>query len=193
MRKILFFMTLIVGILVSQLSMSNTVLAANANQKVAVVIISEDNDFRSQRFTDMAKEIFEKDNKNNKNLKILTGSEPQNKYKKYWVDKNIDTLEEPMPTRTNLIEFVSYGDYDKVIYLIVKNTDVNTTGYGGIYAGTVTRVSVTVNAYLVDRNTIINTSAFTREDAAHVHISSMKFFAFKKCVKDISKEFSSSL
>ena len=171
MRKFVFLTAFIIGVVASQISMSNMVFAAISNQKIAAVIISEDSDFKDKRFTDMVKETFEK---NNKKIQILSGSVPQDKYTNYWSEKNLDTLEEPMPTKSDLIDFVSYGGYGKVIYFIIKNNDITTTGYGGVYGGTVTRVSVKVSAYLVNREKIIKTSTFTREDSSHVHINSMK-------------------
>ena len=186
MKKLVFLMTLIVGIILSQSLMTNvTFAAAISNQEIPVIIISEDSDFKAKRYTNMINSAFSK-----KNMTILYSEDYQNKYSNYWIDKNVDTLEEPVPTRTDLINFVSYGNYDKVIYLIVKDVKITAAGKGSNNA---TYVSVTASAYLVDKQKIIKTSTFTREDSSHRHIDSMKYFAFRKCVRDISKEFSSSL
>ena len=188
MKKLVFLMTLIVGIILSQNLMTNvTFAAAISNQEIPVIIISEDSDFKAKRYTDMINSTLAK---SNKNITILYSEDYQNKYANYWADKNLDTLEEPMPTKTDLINFVSYGNYNKVIYLIVKDVEITAAGKGSNNA---TYVSVTASAYLVDKQKIIKTSTFTREDSSHRHIDSMKFFAFRKFIRDVSKEFSSSI
>ena len=200
MKKISFVLILLAGIVLSQIVSTNFVFAAP--QKIAVVIVSADSDFKSKNFIKRIKENF---GKKNVNVTILAGDEVQSKYQEYWFDK--DLLEEGTPTKEDFIKFVSYGDYDKVIYLMIKTPDVSHSQTGAIMGGNTTPLpatgtvnsgtvayfnsfstSVTVNSFLADKEKIIKTNSSTNSNTADQAIWA-KENAFKRCVKAVSEIF----
>ena len=208
MKKFLFLCTLIVEIVASQFSVSNIVFAANLNQKIAVVIVCADPDFQGKRFT---KRITDYIGKKMKNVTILAGKEIQTKYEDYWFENTDDVVNNGTnPSREDLIKFVSYGNYDKVLYLVIPTPGVEHSVSGAMGGGTTTPVGtagtsvnsgstayfnnydaiITVNALLVDKNEIIKRLSSTNRNSgwmSNVTPEFAKEVAFKKCVKELSE------
>ena len=208
MKKIAILFTLIIGIILSQIPMSNMVFAAVSNPRIAVVIVCADPDFQDKRFT---KRITDYIGHKMSNITILAGKEVQSKYEDYWFENTNDVVNTgTMPSREDLIKFVSYGNYDKVVYLVIPTpgmdhsvsaaTSSGTTtpiGTAGSTVGTGTTVyydnyntTITVNALLVDKNEILKRSSSTNKNSGWMSGSSASFakeVAFKKCVKELSE------
>ena len=168
---------------------ASTTLAASLDSqttKIAVVIVGG-SDFKTVNFVRYAREFFEEANTNG-NLIIFSGDEIQSKYQDYWLDKGL--LEEGTPVKQDLLDFVNYSGYDKVIYLMVKDPVVDTHERGrSIFRKQNSRASITVNAYLVDRENIIKTATSTKENDSDRSELRAKRGAFKQCVRAISEVF----
>ena len=176
MRRIIILMTLVLGIIVSQLAIMNVALAKAEKPNVAVVMILNDK-------VDIDIKNFFRHNKKhlgNKNVKMISDKDVQNKYANYCSKNNISGNR--LPNEQALINFVSYGNYDKVIYLFIKEanatfikdeavmmmngtTTPKMTGVPKTYY--ITRyyfdTSATIEAILVDKNGIIKRTNFTKD------------------------------
>ena len=194
MKKIVFLMALIVGTVICQFLIQNVTFAAPQN--IAVVVVSADDDFKGKLFI---KDINKNFGKNNANVKILSGDDVQSKYQEYWFDKEL--VEEGTPKKEDLIDFVSYGNYDKVIYLMIKTPDLKHSQSGAVMTGSVApggvvtgtavslgtfSTSVTVSSFLVDKDKVIKIANSTNSKVSETALWTKKY-AFQKCVKDISK------
>ena len=175
-----FFTTIAIFII----CLTSTALAATQNsykdQTIAVVIVGTP-DYKTDNYVRYAKEYFEEANVN-KNLTILSGNDVQSKYQTYWLEKGL--LDEGTPTKQDFIDFVSYGNYDKAIYLVVKDPVIDVHNRKSKQR---TRASVTVNAFLVDENQIIKVASSTNENDSKTSELRAKRGAFKQCVRDISE------
>ena len=211
MRRIIISITLIIGLIVSQLAIMNVALAKAEKPNVAVVMILNKN-------IDIdVKQFFKHNRKHlgNKNVKIVSDKGVQNKYTNYCSKNNIPG--NTLPNEQALINFVSYGNYDKVIYLFIKDIDASfikeesfvmvngtttpkMTGMPNTYL--VTRYyfdsSTTIEAVLVNRSGIVKTTDFTKyvknfTDSFYMTLDKnvvemeAKEFAIKECIDEISK------
>ena len=190
-------MTLIVGMVIIQIPTHNVTFAAPQKKvAVAVVVVSADADFKGKLFIKDIKKHF---GKKNSNVTILSGDDVQSKYQEYWFDK--ESLAEGIPQKEDLIEFVSYGGYDKVIYLVVNPSDVKHSQSGAVMTGRVApgglvtgtavsldsySTSVSVSSFLVNKDKVIKISNSTNSKVSGTALWTKKY-AFQKCVKDISK------
>ena len=159
--------------------------SAFAQSQEIVVLIIGNSDFKTPNFIRYATQLFKEEYKG-KTLKFVSGEEIQSKYQNYWLDKG--SLEEGTPTKQDLIDFVSYGDYDRVVYLIIKDPviDKHESGYGSSYQQK-SRASVTVNAFLADSEKVLKAATSTKEDDSMASELRAKRGAFKQCMREISK------
>ncbi len=215
MRKFIFFMVLIVGVIITQISAVNNVFAEKipdeAKKKVAVVIIGNDPAFKSEHYAKSAKKSFEKavnkkrnvfdsalrdvtgDYSKNESVTILASDVILNQFQNYLEEKNI--TEEGRTSKETFLDFVSYGNYDKVIYLVVDDPIIDTNGDNTaasantvvIKSHIVYDTSLTVTGFLVDREKVITKFSATRNWTGNR--GAAKYGAFDECVKSISKEF----
>ena len=190
---------LLTGLLV--LCIANFVSAASLNsaQKIGIVVITADSTFKTKQFNDKSKEAFKG---MAKNLEVFNGDAVQSKYDDYWLEKGL--LEEGKPTKEDFISFVSFGEYDKVIYLLVRDVVIDGQGEGGVgiasplgnttvYSNTGgTGANLTVRAFLCDKNKVVKTVSVTRDTGQGNEFAS-KLIAFKRCVKSISEDFKSAI
>ena len=207
MKKIAFLFTLIIGVILSQIPMSNIVFAADSNPRIAVVIVCADPDFQDKRFT---KRITDYIGKKMKNVTILAGKDIQSKYEDYWFEKTNDVVNySTMPSKSDLLDFTSYGNYDKVLYLVIPAPGMDKTVSGAVSGGNTTPVgtsgssvsssttgyfnnytaTITVNAFLVDKNEIIKRLSSSNDNGHWKNGTAAvaKETAFKKCVKELSE------
>ena len=169
--------------------------SSDSSQKIAVIIIA-DPDFKTKKTFKHINDFFGKNAKKD-NISLVYGEEVQSKYLEYWFDKG--ELEEGKPTKDDLTKFVEFGEYDKVIYLVVKDVSVNqnTGGAIGSNIGSTTiltstawlRASVTVNGFLVDREKIIKITSSTKISSDMSQVVYAKQYAFKPCMREISEVF----
>ncbi|MBR2179150.1 MAG: hypothetical protein IJ862_01985 [Selenomonadaceae bacterium] len=219
MKKLTCLVALLIGIIITQIPFSNITFAKSKNTnkaKIAIVVVSPDATFKTKGYTNQARKDFAKDKSKNKfkfipdsvrgrfernknDFELLAGSEIQNKYHKYWFDKGF--LQEGLPSKETLVEFVQYSGYDKVIFLLVNNPIVTQTGTVGTNIATPTpnggstgsvfytntyEAALTMDAFLVDKDKIITTANASE-------VKGDKWSAFKKCVRSICSEIYSLL
>ena len=219
MRKFVFVMSLIVGFLVTQIFTLKNAFAEKVPEEekvqVAVVIIANDPAFKSERYAKSAKKSFEKavnkkrnvfdsalrditgEYSKNKSVNIIASDVILNKFQNYLEDKGID--ESKRASKETFIDFVNYGDYDKVIYLVVDDPVIDTNGDTSSAAGGTVIIkshisydtSLTVNGFLVDGEKVITKFSATRNWTGNR--GAAKYGAFDECVRSISKEFNPML
>ena len=218
MRKFVFVMSLMVGFIVTQIFTAKNVFAEKVPDEekvqVAVVIIANDPAFKSEYYAKMAKKSFEKavnkkrnvfdsalrditgDYSKNKSVNIIASDVILNKFQNYLEDKGID--QSKRTNKKTFIDFVNYGNYDKVIYLVVDDPIIDTNGDAATTNNTVVikshityDTSLTVNGFLVDREKVLTRFSTTRNWTGNRLAA--KHGAFDECVRSISKEFNPML
>ena len=164
------------------LSLSIAVEAASigkSNQQTAVVIVGSA-DYRTKDFTEYTKSYFKPISG-----EVTAGKDIQNKYQKYWFDKGL--IEEGTPTKEDFIAFARYAGYNNVIYLVIKDSVLEQ--HGRKKGKDRSRISLTVNAFLVDETHILESTSATNEEDSKTSELRAKRGAFKECVKEISQVF----
>ncbi len=160
------------------LALAATALAApTLTQRVGVVIVGGA-DYKTKDFYEYVEKYFYKPFASD-TMQIQYGKDAQNKYQNFWLDKGY--LEEQKPTQKDFIEFVSYGAYDKVIFLKVEDSVAEMQRKRS-------RLSVNVNVFLVDRRKVLKTGSSTNEEDSKASQLRARRGAFKKCAKELSAE-----
>lgn len=154
--------------------------------RVAVVIVGS-SDYKTEDYFQSIDEYICEPNKNKK-LKILYGEDVQGKYQEYWLEKG--ELTEGTPTKQDLFDFVRYGGFDKVLYLIVQDPVIDRhqvrSGLFGQFTSEDIRASITVNCFLCDDGKVIKNAAAVKEDDSFASILRARRGAFGKCMQSIS-------
>ena len=83
----------------------------NASPKGTCAVIIGDADIKTPDFLKCVDETF---NTEKESKKVITGTEIQSLYQKYWLDKGY--LEEQKPTKQDLNDFVKYSGYKQVLF-----------------------------------------------------------------------------
>ena len=168
----------IISLTVLMMLMATTVFAAaRYTERLGVVIVSGA-EYKTEDYFDFVEKYFVKPFAGDK-MQFQFGRDAQNKYQNFWLDKGY--LEEQTPTQRDFIEFVSYGAYDKVIFLKVQDSVTDQQGKRS-------RLSVNVNAFLVDRRKVLKASSSTNEEDSKASQLRARRGAFKKCAKELSEE-----
>ena len=160
------------------LLLMSTAFAATSNlsrsSQTAVVIVGG-SDYKTPSFTKYVQQYFKATN-------LAVGNDVQTVYQSYWLDKGL--LEEGTPTKDDFIAFANYAGYKNVLYLKISDPVVDVHNRKGKQK---TRVSITMNAYLVDKTHFIQNATSTHEeDSDHSELRA-KSGAFKQCVRDVSE------
>ena len=169
MRKIIALTALMM------LMVTTAFAAPSYTERVGVVIVSGA-EYKTEDYFDFVEKFFVKPFSSD-SMQLQYGKDAQNKYQNYWLDKGY--LEEQAPTQRNFIEFVSYGAYDKVIFLKVQDSVTDQQGKRS-------RLSVNVNAFLVDRRKVLKAASSTNEEDSKASQLRARRGAFKKCAKELS-------
>lgn len=178
--KRLFILTLAAICLLSLNVLAEAAGSSNSNQQVAVVIVGGA-DYRTKDFTSYAKDFF----KPSEGTTIAYGKDVQNQYQKYWFGKGL--IEEGTPTKEDFIAFANQSGYRQVIYLVIKDSVLEQ--HGRKKGKDRSRISLMVNAFLVDKTHILESTSSTNEEDSKTSELRAKRGAFKECVKEISKVF----
>ena len=96
-------------------------------------------------------------------------------------------IDEGTPTKEDFVEFVNYSGYKQVIYLVIKDSVLEQ--HGRTKGKDRSRVSLTVNAFLVAKTHVLEGTSSTNEEDSKTSELRAKRGAFKQCVKEISKVF----
>ena len=169
---------MITAIVSEAASLTNTV-----SNQIAVVIVGSA-DYKTKEFLNLTKDYFKPIDKSSV-ITVLSGKDVQNKYQKYWFDKGL--IEEGTPTKEDFVEFVNYSGYNKVIYLVIKDSVLEQ--HGRKKGKDRSRISLSVNAFIVDRNNILESTSSTNDEDSKTSELRARRGAFKQCVKEISEEF----
>lgn len=153
----------------------STALAANLTERIGVVIVSGA-DYKTKDFYEFAEKYFVKPFDGDER-QFQFGKDAQNKYQNYWLDRGY--LEEQKPTQKDFIDFVSYGAYDKVIFLKVEDSLAEQQKNRS-------RLTVNVNVFLVDRRKVLKAASSTNEEDSKASQFRARKGAFKKCAKELS-------
>ena len=153
----------------------------NNSNKIAVVIVGSA-DYKTKEFIKSTKNIFKSEDKN---IEIVVGKEPQNKYQKYWFNEGL--LDEGTPTKEDFVKFVNWSGYKKVVYLVIKDSVLEQ--HGRKKGKDRSRVSLTINAFIVDKNHIEESTSATNEEDSKTSELRAKLGAFKQCNEEISEIF----
>lgn len=193
MRKLMYSLLAVVFLLASMSPMvSGASLLDQAQNRSCVVIVGD----AAVKTPDFIKYVDEAFNTVGKNKKVISGTEIQSKYQSYWLDKGF--LEEQKLTKQDLLNFVKYSGYNKVLFLIVSNPVIEKTnqGYGGWSAWSQTertRASITIKSFLVDETTVIKAVDVSKEDDSITSELRAKRGAFQKCITEIKTAIESSI
>ena len=148
---------------------------------VGVVIVG-DNYFRVKDFYNIIA------SKMGKRFPILdVGDNPQGEYRKYWDNKGL--LKEPEPTRDDLFAFAKIAPYEKVLFLIITPSTLDTTPYNGI---TIYHANLQVRALLIDTATQNVVADKETTQADHVAYN-LKLRAQESCFKLVMDYFAKNL
>ena len=155
--------------------MASTALAASVvTERVGVVIVGGA-EYKTKDYYDFVEKYFVKPFAGDR-YQVQYGKDAQNKYQNFWLDKGY--LEEQVPTQRDFIDFVSYGAYDRVIFLKVQDSVTDQQGKRS-------RLSVNVNGFLVDRRKVLKASSSTNEEDSKASQLRARRGAFKKCAKEL--------
>ena len=152
MRKLFLLLVLFIGIFSIQISITNTVFAASSKQKLAVVIITKDSDYKIRANFKFNTSVFGRTTSSKhlakiagikiprppksikgitsrshvNNLKTFSDKKIQSKYQEFCNSRGFS--DGVRPYDQDFIDFLSYSGYDKAIFLIVGDTNLY---YGG--------------------------------------------------------------
>ncbi len=193
LKKVLLLTSLLCVLLLSQVAFAadNSTLPSLLHkpvQKIGVVIIGSA-DVKTPDFLDAITDTLSPSKAEEKKYVLISGTEVQGKYQKYWADKSF--LDEQPLTKDAALDFVKYSDYDKVLFILIKDPVVDKAERGlGLLWGeeTVSRAAIEVKAYLADENSIIKTVDVSKEDNSATSDLRAKRSAFKKDMKEIASE-----
>ena len=177
MKKILFAPLL--AVLVALFCFGGTALAAQS--QIAVVVVGS-SDFKTKDYFGTVKKYFA-DPVDGSNITVSYGNDIQTQYQEYWLDQG--ELDEQRPKKQDLLNFVSYGNYSKVLYIVLKDPIVEQSGRGK--RSDYIRASIGMSAILAGKDKIIDTKSVTYESISKTSILRAKRDAFKKCVEDVSQ------
>ena len=212
MKKLVFLMTLIVGILVTQIYTADTTFAKSKDdsslKKIAIVIVSDDPTYRTKYFAKRAVKDLSKDNSKNKfkfipdglrkrfesnknDFILFAGEDVQNKYHEYWFKKGL--LQEGTPSKDTLIDFVNYSGYDKVVFLLINKSMMQQTGTIGtqITNPTPSGSSVGTTIYTQTYESSLTMDAFLVDktkiiqSATTSQVNGDKWSSFKRAIREI--------
>lgn len=160
--------------------MTLMVLLANvafAATSVGVVIIGG-SDFKTPDFYKYAKDELIDDGETR--YEIFIGNDMQSKYMEYWLEQGY--IEEQKPNKQTLVDFVVFSKCDKVLFLVVKDPQLEKSEEGFAVHN---RVSIQTNAILCDGEKILSSCSATRNDDSYTSDLRAKRGAFQKCLEDI--------
>ena len=152
--------------------------ASSTNRQIAVVIVGNA-DYKTKDFIEYTNNFFKASN----GLDIVTGKAVQTKYQNYWLDKGL--IDEGTPTKEDFINFVNYSGYNKVVYLVIKDSVIDQ--HGSKKGKGRSRASLTINAFLVDKMQVLKVDSSTNEEDSKTSELRARRGAFKQCVKEISE------
>ena len=152
--------------------MAFAVPAFASPSNVGVILIAGP-EYKEEHFMSQLTEIMQNDP--NRKFTIHAGNEEQSRYQNYWFMKGL--LEIPEPTPQGFMEYAVSSDYDKILFLVVKDNVVNTD--------TEKRVAIEVISFLVSKDSLVASYSSCNEDNSRTSLLRARQGAFIKSIKDI--------
>ena len=149
---------------------------------VGVVIISG-SDFKTQDFFDYTRETLAPDTSTKYVLK--NGSDIQSLYQNYWIDKGF--LEEQTPRKDDLLDFVSYSNFDKVVFILIPDSEIDEHRWGIWGRHYSVRASVDFKVFVCDKSDILKALTVTKEADSRATALRARREAFKKAMNEIAE------
>lgn len=155
--------------------------------KVCALIVG-DADVKSKDFMERLDENLNRDLDEDKSKRVECDTKIQSLYQNYWLDKG--ELEEGKLTKADLLEFVKYSGYDRVLYLIVSDPIVEKTKQSrGLFVKVEnTRASIEVKGFLADKEKVLKIMSVTKNNSSETSELRAKRGAFTKCIKELCEE-----
>lgn len=127
------------------------------------------------------------------NIDFKFGPTVQSQYESYLLSKGIIT-DAPKPTVEDLYAFTKYGNYDKVIYLVIENSVTEKTKSSKFFSTKErARVNLEVKAILTDGQSIIKVVDSVADDTSETSELRAKREAFGKCMVYIQEQLKNEL
>ena len=212
MKKFVFLMTLIVGILVTQIYTADTTFAKSKGdsslRKIAIVIVSDDPTYRAKYYAKRAVKDLSKDRTKNgfkfipdglrkrfesdkNDFVLVSGEEVQDKYHEYWVSRGY--MQEGTPSKDTMINFANYSGYDKVVFLLINKSMMQQTGTigtqianptpGGGSVGTTIYTQTYEASLTMDAFLVDKTKII--QSATTSQVNGDKWSSFKRAIREI--------
>lgn len=174
------------------LAFSCTALAANTNfsfakpgGNVGVVIISG-SVFKTPDFFNYAKDALMPKDKARYN--VQSGNDVQSLYQSYWLDKGF--INEQTPQKEDLLEFVSYSQFDKVVYIFITDSKVD-QHFDGVWDDLfgdfqTIRASVDFKVFVCDKNDILKLLSTTKEGESGTSALRARRAAFRSAMAEMA-------
>ena len=187
MRKNIFLLILTFLLTFSEVTAFASTMA---NQNVGIILIGGDS-FETERHFKAAQDIF----KDDKNISVLVGDEMQKKYFNYCDENGLSKTE--ALSLSDLITFTQKNNFDKILYLVMPQPTVER--FYNLLGKELDRVSVQVNAYLLDDKKLLKNYSVTKkrevkDDGFDKRSPEVRanIAAFRLCIDDIKKSVSNS-
>lgn len=166
------------------LAMMSTALAARDYQSVGVVIIGGA-EFTTKDYYEIVKDEL----KPVSVAKILVGNDMQTRYKRYWLSKGF--IGEQTPQRQDLIDFAAMSGCNKVVCLVVANSNLDTQNNSNRRQKE--RITVQLDAYVCTPTAVINIYSASDDEKSKTSNLRARRGAFRKCLEEIAKDLNQHL
>ena len=193
MKRTLMVLSLAITIILSQFVMTNTAFS-KSKETIPIIIVTFDSDYDIDYWNNyLHKRVQQQFNKKNRNKKITFSAdrEARKQFKDYLRGKNIFT-ENDIIDNQYFIDFVSSSDYDKAIYLVVRDADAYYSHSNKVRIP-YTHSAITfdrynsqayIEAFLVNKSELVKSVGFDKESSA-ISIPQAKCWAVIECIKPI--------
>ena len=176
MKKIFFLAAMIITLI------SCTAFAAQNNSRDAFnstkVVIIGGGEFKTKDYYEIIKKTFGQKSK----IVYDCGDEIQRQYQIFMMDRY--DIGESTPHKQDLIDFNARNGYKKTLFLTLdEKLDTHTHGEHSQKS----RITIQLDAYLVDSSRIINFATTSQEFTSKASNLRARRGAFEKCLKEIAK------
>ena len=117
---------------------------------------------------------------------LKSGNDIQNLYQTYWFDKGF--IEEQSPQKENLLDFVSYSQFDKVVYILITDAKVDHhyDGTWDLWDFQTFRASVDFKVFVCDKDNVLKLVSITKEGESRTSALRARRAAFRTAMTEIA-------
>lgn len=187
LTKLLAFLFTFV-ILFSNLSTTEASFKDRIKASKACALIVGGADVKTKDFIERLEENLNRDLDEDIYKKVDCGTQIQSLYQNYWLEKG--ELEEGKLTKAVLHDFVKFSGYDRCLFLVISEPDVEKTKINlGLFGyAENTRASIEVKAFLADESRVLKIMSTTKNNQSSTSELRSKRGAFTKCIKEVCEE-----